>query len=34
MLKKNVDVTFQLNPIYYSLSNKSEKDGKKVTFMI
>ena len=34
MLKKNVDVAFQLNPIYWSLSNKSEKDGKKDKFMI
>ena len=34
MLKKNVDVVFQLNSIYWSLSNKSEKDGKKVTFML
>jgi len=29
-----MDSTFQLNPIYCLLSNKIEKDGKKVTFMI
>ena len=34
MLKKNVDVAFQLNPIYCLLSNKIEKDGKKDKFMI
>ena len=29
-----MDSTFQLNLIYWSLSNKIEKDGKKDKFMI
>jgi len=29
-----MDSTFQLNTIYYLLSNKIEKDGKKDKFMI